>query len=241
MVDVVIFGAGGLGSLVQDILLTGGRHRPVAYLDSDPVKHGQVVNGLPVRGGMEQVDVVRQAGLERVIVAVGDNAARVSLAEALAARGMRLVSAIHPLASLSLSARIAEHVIIGPRATVCVHARIGPHSVLSAGVIAEHDNVIGRGVFLHPAVRLAGGVHVDDFAVVGIGASVIPGRRVGRGARVEPGAVVIHDVPADATVSGVPASRLGPGHSHFVPEPVLSAPDPLPRRQPCLQCPLPQA
>jgi len=76
---------------------------------------------------------------------------------------------------------------------------------------------------------------------VGIGASVIPGRRVGRGARVEPGAVVIHDVPADATVSGVPASRLGPGHSHFVPEPVLSAPDPLPRRQPCLQCPLPQA
>lgn len=232
MVDVVIYGAGGLGSLVQDILLTAGRYRPVAYLDSDPAKHGQVANGLLVRGGSDQVDALRQEGVERAIVAVGDNRTRVELAENLIAHGMRLVSAIHPLASLSLSAQIAEHVIIGPRATVCVHARIGPHSVLSAGVIAEHDNVIGQGVFLHPAVRLAGGVEVEDLAVVGIGASVIPGRRIGHGACVEPGAVVIHDVPPGVTVSGVPASAFGPGHSHFVPDPGQFGPRVVPRTAP---------
>ena len=43
--DVVIFGAGGLGSLVQDILQQGGRYRPVAFLDSNPAKHGQFLNG----------------------------------------------------------------------------------------------------------------------------------------------------------------------------------------------------
>ncbi len=217
MDDVVIYGAGGLGCLVQDILQQGGRWRPVAFLDSNPALRGHVVADLPVRGGLSEVDHLLRAGINRVIVAVGDNRARVALAEALQARHMQLVSAIHPLASLSPSAIIAEHVIIGPRATVCVHTRIGPHSVLSAGAIADHDNVIGKGAFLEPAVRLAGGVTIEDFAAVGIGASVIPGRRVGRGARVEPGAVVIRDVPAETTVAGVPAATQNRTYSRFVP------------------------
>jgi sugar O-acyltransferase (sialic acid O-acetyltransferase NeuD family) len=217
MEDVVIYGAGGLGCLVQDILRQEGRYRPVAYLDSNPSLHGRVVAELPVRGGLDQVADLLRSGICRAIVAVGDNAARVALAGELQARHMQLISAIHPLASLSPSAIVSEHVIIGPRATVCVHARIGPHSILSAGAIAEHDNFIGKGAFLEPAVRLAGNVTVEDFAAIGIGASVIPGRRVGRGARVAPGAVVIRDVPPSSIVGGVPATLQVQSPSRFVP------------------------
>ena len=218
LTDVVIYGAGGLGGLVQDVLNLGGRYRPSACLESNPAKRGQVVSGLAVRGGIEQVEALRADGVEGVIVAIGENVTRVALAEALQARGLRLISAIHPLASVSPSAQIAEHVLIGPRATICVHTRIGPHTVVSAGAIADHDNTIGQGVFLEPAVRLAGTVIVEDFAVIGIGASVIPGRRVGRGAHVQPGAVVIHDVPPNAIVGGVPATTTGPTRSNFVPD-----------------------
>jgi sugar O-acyltransferase (sialic acid O-acetyltransferase NeuD family) len=217
MDEVVIYGAGGLGGLVQDILQQAGQYRPVAFLDSDLTKRGQRVNGLPVRGGAEQIDALLSAGVRRVIVAVGDNVARIALAETLQARGLQLTSAIHPLSSVSPSAHISPHVVIGPRATVCVHARIGPHTILSAGAIAEHDNVLGQGVFLHPAVRLAGSVTVEDLATIGIGASVIPGRRVGRGARVEPGSVVIRDVPPGAVVGGVPAGPQRMAGSRFVP------------------------
>lgn len=218
MADVVIYGAGGFGCLVLDILQQAHHYRPVMFLDSDPAKQGQILNGVPVAGGIEQVDRVLRMGTEGVVVAIGDNIARVALAETLQAHGLQLIPAIHPLASLSPSAEIGQHVIIGPRATVCVHARIGAHCVLSAGAIAEHDNVIGQGVFLHPAARLAGTVTVEDFATIGIGAAVIPGRRVGRGAHVEPGAVVIHDVPPNTTVGGVPAGVNGPMRSHFVPQ-----------------------
>lgn len=217
MDDVVIYGAGGLGCQVQDILEQAGRWRAVAFLDSEPAKHGEIVAGLRVRGGLEQVENLVRAGVCGVVVAIGDNVTRVALAQTLQTHGLALVSAIHPLVSISRSAVLAEHLIIGPRVTICVHTRVGPHCVLSAGAIAEHDNVLGQGVFLAPAVRLAGTVTVEDFATVGIGASVIPGRCVGRGARVEAGAVVIRDVPPNTTVGGVPAAAPGVLGSRFIP------------------------
>jgi sugar O-acyltransferase (sialic acid O-acetyltransferase NeuD family) len=219
MEAIIIYGAGGLGALVQDVLQQAGRYQPVAFLDSNPAKHRQIIGGLSVRGGIEQIPALRRAGAGAAIVAIGDNITRAAVAETLATHGLRLVSAIHPLASLSPSAEIGDHVIIGPRATVCVHTRIGAHTVVSAGAIADHDNVIGRGVFLHPAVKLAGAVMVEDFAEIGIGATVIPGRRVGRGACVEPGAVVIHDVAPNTTVGGIPAVLKAARRSGFIPDP----------------------
>jgi UDP-perosamine 4-acetyltransferase len=203
--NVAIFGAGGLGRMVRDILCQAGRHRPVAFLDSDERKWRQRVDDLPVIGGTDAWPRLRDDGVRGLIVAIGNNAVRRRLATDLQARGAELVSAIHPLASIARTARLDQHVIVGPRVCICVHAAIGPHGVLSSGAIIEHDNVIGTAAFIHPAVRLAGGVLVEDEAVLGIGACVIPGRRVGRRAIVEPGAVVINHVAAEEIVGGVPA------------------------------------
>ncbi|MBU0638222.1 MAG: acetyltransferase [Planctomycetes bacterium] len=205
MTDVVIYGASGLGRLAYDTLLQGGKYRTVGFLDSDTTKHGHEVDGLPVFGGLEQLERLLKQGVTGGLVAIGDNRTRVRIAEQLRAAGVTLVSAIHPLSSISPSAQVGEHVILAARVTICVHAVIGPHCVLSAGTIVEHDNVLGSGVFLHPAVRLAGTVTVEDYATIGIGAAVIPGRRIRSGAHVEPGAVVITDVPPNTIIGGVPA------------------------------------
>ena len=216
MKDVVIFGAGGLGCLVLDTLLQSERYRPAAFLDNDPRKHGTTVDGLPVLGDFQQISKVQKNGVHAAIVAIGDNAARVLIAEELERCGFTLISAIHPLASIAPSARLGKHLIIGSRVTVCVHANVADHCVLLAGAIVEHDNKLGRGVFLHPAARLAGAVEVDDRAVIGIGACIIPCRKVGREARVEPGAVVIRDVLPGTVVGGAPAVRVDGHDSYFV-------------------------
>lgn len=207
LTDIAIFGARGLGCLVHDILVQTRRFRAVAFLDSDSTLWDNTVDGLPVLGGIDAFSLLAARGVRNIIVAIGDNHARMTVAETLRRRGARLTSAIHPLTAISPSARLGEHLIVGPRATICVHAKIGPHCVLSAGSIVEHDNELGAGVFLHPAVRLAGAVRVDDGAVIAIGASVVPGRRIGRWARVEAGSVVIRDVAAETTVAGVPAVK----------------------------------
>ena len=219
MTEVVIFGAAGLGRLVLDILLQNDRYRPVAFLDSDPAKHGTTVDGLTVLGGMEQLARLRQDEINSVIVAIGDCHERVKIAESLTQQDMNLVSAIHPLASIAPSADLGRHLIIGARVMICVHAQIANHCVLSAGAIVEHDNRLECGVFLHPAARLAGGVSVGAYGVLGIGSCVIPYRKVGEDARVEPGSVVIRDVLAGMTVGGAPAVRIKGGISEFIADP----------------------
>jgi UDP-perosamine 4-acetyltransferase len=217
MKEMAIYGAGGLGRLALDILLQAGRYRPVGFLDSDPRKWTRPVDGLPVWGGLEAFERLRRRGVRGVLVAVGDNHDRVAIAEHLRQAGAVLVSAVHPLASISPTATLGEHLLIGARVMVCVHARIGSHAVLMAGAIVEHENTIGRGAFLHPAVRLAGTVSIGDFATVGIGACVIPGRRIGPEARIEPGAIVIADVEQAGVVTGAPARAFETAASHFVP------------------------
>jgi len=216
MTKLVIFGAGGLGRLVYDTLLQAGRFCPIAFLDSDAGKRGQTIDGVAVRGGMEQVPALRRDGVTAITVAIGDSYVRVRLAELLRRQGMRLVSAIHPLATIAPSARLGNHLIAGARTIICAHASVADHCVLSTGSIVEHDNQLGIGVFLHPAVRLAGGVKIDDYAILGIGSCVIPYRQVGSAARVEPGGVVIRDVLPGTTVSGAPATRCGDKESYFV-------------------------
>ena len=77
MKQVAIYGAGGLGRLVLDILMQRRRCRPVAFLDSADAKHGSEVERLPVIGGPEKLATLRAAGVTGIIVAIGDNAERV--------------------------------------------------------------------------------------------------------------------------------------------------------------------
>lgn len=208
MADVIIFGAGGMGRMVLDTLRQARRHRPVAFLDSALELHGTAVDGLEVLGGFEQLSALHKRGVRSAIVAIGDNVTRVGLAERIVKAGFQLASAIHPLASIARTARLNQHIVVGPRACICVHAEIGAHAIISPGAIVEHDNSIGAGVFLYPAVRLAGGVTVEDGTTVGIGACVIPGRTIGRNSYVEPGSVVIRDVADNTRVGGAPAEVM---------------------------------
>jgi UDP-3-O-[3-hydroxymyristoyl] glucosamine N-acyltransferase len=131
-------------------------------------------------------------------------------------RGVPLIGARHPLASISPSARVANHTIIGARAIIGVNARVAEHTIISAGCIVDHDGVIEEGAHLGPAVRLAGTVEIGARATLGIGVTVIPCRRVGPHAEVQAGSVVIRDVPEGQKVGGVPAYPVEHATSRFL-------------------------
>lgn len=86
------------------------------------------------------------------------------------------------------------------------------------GVVIGETAVIGDNVTLYQNVTL-GGVSlnpgkrhptIEDDVVIGAGAAVLGPFTVGRAARVGANAVVLHEVPAGATMVGVPARQVGP-------------------------------
>ena len=205
MQSVVIIGAGGHGKVVLDILRAAGRFNPIGYVDADTRLFGTKVGGLQVLGPNNVLPRLRQQGVAHAIVAIGDNRTRQRYVATLGGEGFELVSAIHPSAFVSPTAKLGRNVVVGPNASVITEARIGDATIVNTGAIVEHECEVGQAVHVAPGACLAGRVRVGACAFVGIGAQVIQCLSVGEGATVGAGAVVLQDVPDGATVVGVPA------------------------------------
>jgi sugar O-acyltransferase (sialic acid O-acetyltransferase NeuD family) len=207
--DVLIIGAGGHGKVVLDILRAAGKHRPIGFVDADPSLAGSTVSDLPVLGTINQISRVKSRA-RGAIVAIGDNRTRWNYAQVLLENGFELVNAIHPSAVVSSAVKVGRNVVIAANATVCTEASLADSVIVNTGAIVDHECEIGESAHVAPGARLAGRVRIGAGAMIGLGASIIQCLNVGEDAIVGAGAVIIRDVPAKATVAGVPGRIIKP-------------------------------
>jgi UDP-2-acetamido-3-amino-2,3-dideoxy-glucuronate N-acetyltransferase len=133
--------------------------------------------------------------------------------------------------SIGDGSRVLAYARVGPGTSLGRNCAVHEHAVLLGAVALEDDVTVGSGAQLLGRVRVEQGstvgagavigdpagaeVTVRRFASVGASATVLPGVTIGRGAVVEPGAVVTQSVPANAIVTGNPAtivSYVDAGH-----------------------------
>jgi UDP-N-acetylbacillosamine N-acetyltransferase len=174
-------------------------------LDEDSSKIGKVISGFTVLGNLSYLEGKESI---KVVLGIGNNAARHRLFKKIKSIGLQVLSAIHPRAVVSPDTRIGEGVVIMAGAVVNPGAVLEDGVVVNTGSTVDHDCHLGQFCQIWPGAHLAGTVNVGEFSYIGTGAAVIQNINIGKNVMVGAGAVVINDIADDLTVVGVPARGI---------------------------------
>jgi sugar O-acyltransferase (sialic acid O-acetyltransferase NeuD family) len=207
--DVVIFGAGGLGREIYDTLLTINENRPAYTVHGfiDEIKApGTVINGLAVLGGPEALEGMR--GNVGVILGVALTEARRRL-HLKYKEDFAFPNVIHPTAVVSSFATLGEAILIQSNCVVAANATIGDGTMMNAHSGIGHDARVGDYCSIMSYCDLAGGVVLGESSFVGTGAKVVPSTTIAPYCYLCAGAVVFKDVPAASKLMGNPARVIG--------------------------------
>jgi sugar O-acyltransferase (sialic acid O-acetyltransferase NeuD family) len=188
---IAVFGAGGHGKVVIDAIENCHNLQVACIVDDDIGVRGPYF-GYSISGGRETL-ISRRDSIDAVIVAIGDNRARIMVARWLSSQGFATQTIIHPAAVVAASAKIGTGTLVMPGAVINADAHIGANTIINTGAIIEHDCIVGDGVHIAPRAVLCGGVSVGDNALVGAGAVVLPNVTIGSGNLVKAGTVAKKD------------------------------------------------
>ena len=194
---ILVYGGGGHGKSLIDLLLALGSYHIVGIVD-DGLATGTSLMGLPVLGGSEALAGLVLQGVRLAVNAVGgigNVSVRVQVFQKLAQAGFACPAVVHPSAWVEPSANLAAGVQVFPHAYVGSEARLGYGAIVNTGAIVSHDCQVGDYANISPGAMLAGEVQVGAGALVGMGATINLQVSIGAGARIGNGATVKSDVP----------------------------------------------
>lgn len=191
-----LFGASGHGKVIKEILNANGV-KVEAFVDDNP--NVNECGGRPV--------LHDATGLSPMIVSIGVNRIRKMIVERLKTSNpaIEFGTAIHPLATISPTAKIGEGTVVMAGAVINADAIIGKHCIINTGATVDHDCVVEDYCHIAPGTHISGATHIGEGTWVGVGSSVIQCLNIGKNCMIGAGSVVVKDIPNHVTAFGNPA------------------------------------
>lgn len=205
---IAVIGSGGHASVVIDTIEAAGEHK-IRYIVGKDCPQKRFFR-YPAITDDEFFAAFQLHGIVGVVIAVGENQARIRLAKKVTDAGLELPIIVHPRAYVSSGASIGAGTVVCAGAVVQPGARVLSLCILNTCSSVDHDCEVGEAVHLSPGARLAGECTIGAQAWLGMGSVCCPGATVGARAIIGAGAVVIGDIPAECTAVGAPAKLISP-------------------------------
>ncbi|MDD3893894.1 MAG: acetyltransferase [Syntrophomonadaceae bacterium] len=201
---LIIIGGGGHSRVLLDILLSKS-YPIIAIAEVNPNK--KLIRNVPVldnddwilRYDPESVNLVNGIGM------IPGGTKRYQIYQRFKNRGYCFENIMHPSAMTASDIKLAEGVQIMAGAIVQSGVVINENSIINTGSIIDHDAFIGRHVHVAPGATICGNVAIGAGTFVGAGATIIHGVQIAAACVIGAGSAVTRNVPAGATVVGIPA------------------------------------
>lgn len=210
--QLVVWGASGHAAVVIEAIRALEMGSIVGLIDDDfpSCRRAPCFGGLPILGDRTVLGELRERGVRKAFVAIGDSHVRVRLAAYLGDLGFELPTIVHPNAYIAASVAIGSGSFVAASAVVSENAVVGDNVVINTGATVDHDCVIESGAHVAPGCSLAGGVCVRDRTLVGIGSVAAPRVQIGCDVVIGAGSVVLRDIPDRVIAYGNPARVIRP-------------------------------
>jgi acetyltransferase-like isoleucine patch superfamily enzyme len=199
---LVIIGAGLGATQVLDILLHDPAQQAVALVDDDRKRLGDLVDGVPVVGGIQRaLELFRDGAVDAAVISISTSVpARTRLRQLCSEAGLPLTNVVDP------TARIGNGVQMGVGNVLCANCHLGVGTVLgdnnfiSAYNSFDHHNELGSDISTGPGCMTSGLVKIGDRCRFGTGIFIEPYVTIGAGVQVASGAVIVSSIPAEHVV-----------------------------------------
>jgi sugar O-acyltransferase (sialic acid O-acetyltransferase NeuD family) len=202
MKNLLIIGSGGHGKVVLDCVRD--QYNSITFMTNDI--HSTGISGYPLLYEQEvSVDYVLK-NFDELIVAIGNNNARLKISMGYASRGMKLATIIHEKAVISKYAKIGDGTVVVANAVINPFATVGKYCIINTGAIIEHDCRLKDGVHISPNAAMGSNVVIGEKTWVCLGSSIANNIKIGDNSVIGAGSVIIKDVPDNVLAAGVPAT-----------------------------------
>ncbi len=209
MKNLLIIGARGTGrglyGLREDFIGYNETFVIKGFLDDD--KH--ILDGFegypPILSSVEDYEIQED---DVFVCALGDPKMKQKYISIIQEKNGEFISLLSKSFTLSQTNRkLGKGCIIFCHTGIDADTEIGDFVTMLPGVIIGHDTVIEDFCVLDIQVVCCGGSKIGQGALLCTGAKIMPHKTIGAGAVINAGSVVARDVPAGATVMGMPAQE----------------------------------
>ena len=208
--NIVIFGGGGHGKVIADIITKIPQFNLVGFIDNN-LKTGTYIDKFRILGSRsELVEILKKEDIFGGVIGIGDNFVRSKVKNNITSMvpNFNFVNCIHPSAIYSESVKFGEGNTIMAGTIINSSSVIMNHCIINTNSSLEHDCLIENFSSIGPGVSIGGTVRIGKHSAIGIGANIFNDINVGENCLIGGGSLVNENTKKNSVYFGSPAKYI---------------------------------